>query len=89
MGKTQKDFEKLGGAESLMRFTRDHIYVEEHWAELITQYPDQWIAVYDGEVIAVANDIPTLIASIPEEQRGSIVVKFMDTDPRTLILVAA
>ena len=97
MDKSREEFrkviEKMGGtkriAKKLKRFTQDNEFVSKHWKKLLKQHPDQWIAVLGGKVTVFADDLETLIGSIPEEDRGSTVIRFVDTDPKTLILMAA
>ena len=97
MNKSQEELrrviEEMGGteriAEKLKQFTRDKEFVSKHWEELLRQYPDKWIAVLRGRVIAFADDLKTLIGSIPEEDRSATVVKFLNANPKPLILMAA
>ena len=56
----------------LQRFKRDTQYYEAHREELLTQYPDQWVAVFDQQVVGAAPDFEQLLAmleqsSIPAE----------------------
>ena len=82
-------FDGWGGAEKSEQFTQDHVYIEEHWEELLKEYPDKWIAVLQGKIIASADSSSALISAIPKQDRGSTAIKFMDTDPKPLILIAA
>jgi hypothetical protein len=34
------------------RWFEDHKWISEHHRELVEQYPDQWVAVFKGEVIS-------------------------------------
>ena len=57
----------------LQRFKRDTQYYEAHREELLTQYPDQWVAVFDQQVVGAAPDFEQLLAmleqsSIPAER---------------------
>lgn len=80
-------FDESGGAEKLQQFTRDHEYIEERWRELLEEYPDKWVAVLRGEVIASADSDSALIKDIPKEDIGSTAIRFMDTDPKSQILI--
>ena len=89
----QKILEELGGAaqiaEELKRFTRDCAYISDHWAELLQQYPNRWIAVMGGRVTASADTLSSLVHDIPEKDRRFVKIDFMDTHPKPLIVAAA
>jgi hypothetical protein len=52
----------------LQRFKRDTQYYEAHREELLTQYPEQWIAVFNQQVVGAAPDFEQLLAVL--EQSG-------------------
>ena len=52
----------------LQRFKRDTQYYEAHWEELLTQYPEQWIAVFNQQVVGAAPDFEQLLVML--EQSG-------------------
>jgi hypothetical protein len=54
--------------DSLEQFDRDSRYIDEHFEELWQQHRDQWVAVYQGQVVAIEPDIQTLVRSV--EQKG-------------------
>lgn len=37
------------------------MYVQDHYSELLEQYPEQWIAVYGQTVVGVDADLERLI----------------------------
>ncbi|MDZ7289678.1 MAG: DUF5678 domain-containing protein [candidate division KSB1 bacterium] len=39
------------------QFLRDRQWVADHMQELVEKYPDQWIMVYKGEVIAHGEEV--------------------------------
>lgn len=39
------------------QYLRDRQWVSDHIQELIEKYPDQWIMVYNGEVIAHGEEV--------------------------------
>ncbi len=59
-----------------------------HHAEFLEKYPDQFVAVSDGDVVAMSPDLVELVSLL--ERRGlgvkDVWVEFMDADPRPLIL---
>ena len=52
----------------LQRFKRDTQYYEAHREELLTQYPEQWVAVFNQQVVGAAPDFEQLLALL--EQSG-------------------
>ena len=34
---------------------------EEHYAELVARYPNQWVAIVNGEVISAGNDLGRVV----------------------------
>jgi len=73
-------------AESLRGFTQDAEFVLEHWAELLKQYPDKWIAVLQEQVIASADTLQKLLDSLPESDRASAHIDLIKTNPTPFIL---
>ncbi|MBI1984882.1 MAG: hypothetical protein HYS60_02095 [Candidatus Wildermuthbacteria bacterium] len=84
--------EEMGGAwqiaGELEQFKQDSLYISEHWGELLSQYSNKWIAVLQSKVIASADRLSDLMSAVPERDRVFTAVKFMDTDPKPLILMA-
>jgi Family of unknown function (DUF5678) len=60
----------------------------EHQAEFVKLYPDQFVAVHNGEVVAVANSIGGLKKKLAAKSLGFDDVKssFITADPSKLIL---
>ena len=52
----------------LQRFKRDTQYYEAHREELLTKYPEQWVAVFNQQVVGAAPDFEQLLAML--EQNG-------------------
>jgi hypothetical protein len=50
------------------RFTRDGLYLDQHRQELLERYPDQWVAVYNQEVVGAAKDPKQLVRQL--KRRG-------------------
>jgi hypothetical protein len=43
---------------------RQRLFWEEHYQEFLRAYPDQFVAVHDGDVVAVSDDLQDLNASL-------------------------
>jgi hypothetical protein len=50
----------------LQRFKRDTQYYEAHREELLTQYPEQWVAVFNQQVVGAAPDFEQLLALLEQ-----------------------
>ena len=48
----------------LQRFKRDTQYYEAHREELLTQYPEQWVAVFNQQVVGAAPDFDQLLTML-------------------------
>jgi hypothetical protein len=65
-----------------------HVLSSDH-PRLINEYPGRWVALHDGHVIADADTIGHLLASVDStdpESRTHILVRFIDRRQQTLIL---
>ena len=67
---------------------RDRQYFGAHREELLEKYPDQWVAVFREEVVAVDRDWRVVGRKLDEMgiHKTHAVMHFIDTDPPTLIL---
>lgn len=66
----------------------ERTFWERHGAALGRQYPDQFIAVRDCEVVASSDDLPDLVAQL--EAKGispvGLWIRFLESNPRRLVL---
>lgn len=65
---------------------KDHKYFSLHRDELLEKYPDQWVSVYKGEVIAVDVDRDELAKKIDALglHRTLPETKFIETNPASV-----
>lgn len=56
--------------------------------EVVSKYPQKWIAAFDGKVQLVEDDVDALLRGLEERNipRGHAVIEYVEVDPRTLIL---
>ena len=54
--------------QELARSRADALYLEEHREELIEQYPDRWVAIYNLQVVGAAKDPRRLVKQL--ERKG-------------------
>ena len=73
--------EALDAAEREQGFWRDH------YSRLLQQYPDQFVAVRDGAVVATNPDLQRLLESLEHQsiEPTAVWVRFLATDPRRLM----
>ena len=73
---------------TLPAFEANHRYLRENHAELLKEYPDQWVAVYEQRVVASDSTIKGVFNKVDQMGicRGDVVGEFMDTNPTPMIL---
>ena len=52
----------------LERFKKDTAYYEAHHEELLKKYPDQWVAIFDQQVVGISPDYELLLTRLEEER---------------------
>jgi len=66
----------------------DVTYIAEHHDALLEQYPEKWIAVHDGKVVAVGRDFPELKRKV--EESGIVITRtvavFLTREKHNLVL---
>ncbi len=61
------------------RFFEDSHWVNENINELVKKYPDQWIAVYDKEIVAVDENLAEVEkVAAKKEINGQCVYSFIE-----------
>jgi hypothetical protein len=63
-------------------------YWESHWEEMLTRYPEQFVAVFEGNVVAHGSDLRDLYESVVEAgiDPPSAWVKYITDTPPLLVL---
>ena len=74
--------------EALERSDAERAYWEDHLLELLEKYPEQFVAVKDGSVIAAAPDLQQLVTILEKESVDfrDLWVRFVTKDPRRVLL---
>ncbi len=72
----------------LRRFQQDTDYLRTHWDDLLERYPEQWIAIYNREVVGAATDFDSLLAELKKTgvPIGRARIEHMTRDGDVLIL---
>jgi Family of unknown function (DUF5678) len=84
--KTIPDPEKA--RDALRAAQEEEAFWEKHYPELLARYPDQFVAVRGGKVIASDSDLMRLATTL--EKRGikptDVWMQFIDTKPDRFLL---
>ncbi len=90
MDSMQKFIDSMGGVRefacSMERFKKDCAYFDNHRQSLLDQYPEEWVIVYNEEVIYHYKSLDKLIKRTDGELRRSAAHQFITTRKRKLIL---
>ncbi len=72
----------------LQRFKKDTAYYEAHHEELLKKYPEQWVAIFDEQVVGTAKTLNRLIARLQKKgvPRGRAFVEYVTGKEDLLIL---
>ena len=90
--RVRKLIRELGGADHIHQGLRQYQHsvaqMEIKRGELLAQYPDKWVAIAEGEVVAVDDSLEAVLSTIEGKgiARTGAVVEFLDTDPLNMIL---
>ena len=73
--------------EALEAAEREQAFWRDHYGELLQQYPDQFVAVRDGVVVATNPDLQRLLERLAHQKMEptAVWVRFLATDPRRLM----
>jgi hypothetical protein len=72
------------------RAEEEDAFWQAHEAEYQKRYPDQYVAVLDGEVVAHSSNLDELVAELANRglTPGDVWGHFFSAHPKTLILVS-
>ena len=84
----QMDERPDNAARSLREFQRSAHVLSSNQPGLIDEYPDQWIAVSDGTVVAHGENLNNVLRQVDKKdvRRSDVIVRFIERTQRTLIL---
>jgi hypothetical protein len=71
-------------SSELSQFQADHIWIDQNREMLLAQYPEQWIAVRDNQVVASDPDFDGLLAKLTDP--SGTAVEFLTREPIELVL---
>lgn len=69
-------------------YRADALYFEAHRQELLRQYDDHWVAVYDQRVVATAREHSELLDQLDRQgfPRGEVFIEYLSAKEDLLIL---
>lgn len=72
----------------LQEFRASAMRLSSRHPRMIERYPNQWIALHSGRVRAQDDSLHGLLKSVDKQgiPRGQAIVRFIDDQPRTMIL---
>ena len=74
--------------EAFQQFCDDVAYLNSHWKELRAAYPNCYVVVYQGQVVATGPNLKKVLKALDKQDIPSNVValRFIADPPRKLIL---
>jgi hypothetical protein len=77
--------------EDLERHRRDALWFDAQRDAILAAYPDQWVAVFNQQVVAAAKSLGTLLAQLDARgiPRGCAFCEYVTGDEVDLILVCS
>jgi len=75
--------------QELERFEQDMAWIYAHHEALKQTYPNEFVAVYGGQVVAHSLDADTLVQELRQQygdQASEIAVKFIYKEPPNFVL---
>lgn len=74
--------------QELARFKRDTAYFEAHREQLLSEYPDQWVAIFNEQVVAADPDFDCVLDAVQQKgvPVGQVLVQHVTAKDETFIL---
>lgn len=88
----EKIIDSMGGITEFHRrmeqHQKDFEYFGTHHKELLRDYGEEWVAVYNEEVVAHNKDFLKLLGEMSKELRGNAVIQYVTAKRMTWILAS-
>lgn len=67
---------------------REEAFWVENYARFLEQYPDEFVAVYKGQVVAAGPDLRLLLEALTSKRIAllSVWLRFITADPRCIVV---
>ena len=81
--------EKERISERLAYQRRNFEFFEKHAKELLKKYPDEWVAVYNEEVVGSDKDFLVLLGRLTKAgmSTAKVIIQLIETNPTSRILL--
>jgi hypothetical protein len=73
----------------LERFKQDVAYYESHREELLEKHPEQWVAIFNRNVVAVAPELEALLHNLEKQGISSAHALVKHMTQREDVLISA
>ncbi len=72
----------------MRHFDEDTLFFNDHHREIRRLHPDQWVAVYDKQVVGADEDLRRLLKGLKARgyPPGKSLIRLMETNPMNLIV---
>lgn len=84
--RTKEEFREL--AKRMEKYSKCTRALNKDWPQLMKQFPQEWVAYYEERMCAHSSSYDDLLSEL--ENKGiplkETAVRYMDTNPQTLIL---
>ena len=73
---------------SMEQFTRDTNLLMDEWERLLGEFPNQWVAAYQGKIVAHSRSFDAVLKKLRQKGIPSqdTPIEFMDPNPLPLIV---
>ena len=77
--------------KELEEFRKDTEWYQNHYEELLKQYPDHWVAIYDEKLVAASPDQDAMFAELKKKgvKATKAYLKYLSTTEEIWIFQAA
>jgi len=72
--------------DEMERFRKNELVLEREWPVLLRDHLGEWAAVFSNGYIATGPSMEEILKVIPEKQRDTAVIRFIEDGDRVFIL---
>lgn len=79
----------ISAVEELQHFEKDMDWISKRYTELANKYPEEYVAVYDGEVVGHSSDLNKLMGHLKKKYREAatyVAIQYVSPKKDELIL---
>jgi hypothetical protein len=74
--------------QEIERFTQDTLWFDDHRQEMLQQYPERWVAIYNKQVVGSSKDLDQLVGKLERKwlRPGHVFCDYV-TDRKELLIL--